>query len=115
MPQMRTFETDVLVIGSGLAGLRAAIEAAAHGARTTVVSKASIGAACNSVLAGGGFTMAVPGFSVEDHVATTLAAGKNLNDPALVRELALKGPEASRFLEDCGHRPGAPAVGLSCV
>jgi len=96
---VRSFETEVLVIGSGLAGLRAALEAARNRAAVMVVSKGSIGGACNSALAGGGFTMAAGTFTEEDHVAETLGAGKNLNDLPLVQELAAKGRDAARFLE----------------
>jgi len=96
------FDTDILIIGSGLAGLRAAIEAAQNGVNTIVVSKSSKELSSNSVLAGGGFCMAVPGFSGEDHIMATLTAGKNLNDRELVQELAVNGPKEVEFLKRVG-------------
>lgn len=51
---MQSLETEVLIIGGGLAGLRAAIESARNGMRTLIVSKSPIGMGSNSVLAGGG-------------------------------------------------------------
>jgi succinate dehydrogenase/fumarate reductase flavoprotein subunit len=101
---MQSFETDVLVIGSGLAGFRAAIEAARHGVRTIVVSKSSIEVGSNSSLAGGGISIATSGFSVEDLVSKTLNTGKNLNDRELVKSLALNGTREIEFLRGIGVR-----------
>jgi NADPH-dependent 2,4-dienoyl-CoA reductase/sulfur reductase-like enzyme len=70
----------VVIIGGGLAGLRAAIEASRNGSKTIVVSKSSIGGGTNTGLAGGGFSMANDKFSIEEHISKTLNAGKNLND-----------------------------------
>lgn len=99
---MRSLETEVLVIGGGLAGLRAAIESAKNAANTVVLSKSSIGVGCNSALAGGGFAMASSAFTKEDHVSATLAAGKNLNDLDLVNELASNGGMEGEFLKRIG-------------
>jgi fumarate reductase (CoM/CoB) subunit A len=96
---MRTLETDVLIIGSGLAGLRAAIEAAKQGVNTTVISK---GVGSNTALGGGGFNLATSEFGVEDHIRATLSSGKNLNDRELVRELAVKGAKEAEFLRGIG-------------
>jgi fumarate reductase (CoM/CoB) subunit A len=98
---MKSYDTDVLVIGSGLAGLRAAIEAAKHDVRVTVVSKSAIGVG-NTVLAAGRFTMAGPGFSEEQHTEATLHIGKKLNDRELVNELATKGVREIEFLKEIG-------------
>ena len=53
MPEFQRFSYDVLVIGAGGAGLRAAIAAAAHGARVGVVCKSLLGKA-HTVMAEGG-------------------------------------------------------------
>ena len=100
--EMRCLETDVLIIGSGLAGLRAAVESTKSGARTMVISKSGVGVGCNSVLVAGGFAMAASEFTVEDHIEMTLAAGKNLNDREMVQELAEKGAQEAEFLKSIG-------------
>jgi fumarate reductase (CoM/CoB) subunit A len=100
----RTLETDVLVIGGGLAGLRAAIAAARNGVPTILVSKSSIGAGCNSVLAGGGFAMAVSGVTTEDHAKVTLRTGQHVNDRKLVQKLVENGAKEADFLKDAGVR-----------
>jgi succinate dehydrogenase/fumarate reductase flavoprotein subunit len=99
---MQSLESDVVIIGAGLAGLRAAIEAAQNGARIIVVSKSGVGMGCNSVLVGGGFAMASSEFSSRDHMDATLAAGKNRNVPELVEELVAKAPGEGEFLRKLG-------------
>ena len=103
---MRVLETEVLVIGGGLAGLRAAIAAARNGVSTILASKSAIGAGCNSILAGGGFAMAVSGFTAEDHTRVTLDAGQHVNDRRLVQKLVQDGAKEADFLKEIG-------VGLS--
>jgi fumarate reductase (CoM/CoB) subunit A len=103
---MRTLETEVLVIGGGLAGLRAAIAAARNGVSTILASKSAIGAGCNSILAGGGFAMAVFGFTAEDHARVTLDAGQHVNDRKLVQKLVQNSAKEADFLKETG-------VGLS--
>jgi succinate dehydrogenase/fumarate reductase flavoprotein subunit len=99
---MQSIETDVLVIGGGVAGLRAAIEAARNGVSITVISKSPIGVGSNSVLAAGGFSGAIADFSVEDHITKTLRTGKDLNDRELVRELVVSGVKELEFLREIG-------------
>src|SRR4029079_14254525 len=73
--------TDVLVVGAGLAGLYASLEAAARGARVTLVTKGSLESS-NSFMAQGG--IAAPGAADDDptlHGADTLAVGRGLADP----------------------------------
>ena len=59
MAEYQTFEHDVLVIGAGGAGLRAAIEASAAGVKVGVVSKSLLGKA-HTVMAEGGMAAAIP-------------------------------------------------------
>ena len=60
---------DILIIGSGAAGLRAAIEARRYGADVTVLDKLVIGYNNNSTFAGGGFKAALPGIMEADAVS----------------------------------------------
>ena len=99
---METLTTDVLVIGSGLAGLLSALEAEKAGLRVLVVGKFAIGMGTNTSLANGAFTVSNSHFSKEDHLRATLESGKGLNDAGRVRTLVEKGPDAIRKLEDYG-------------
>jgi succinate dehydrogenase/fumarate reductase flavoprotein subunit len=99
---MQSLETEVLIIGSGLAGLRAAIESARNGVRTTVVSKSTIEGGSNSALAGGGLAVAAEEKDIEDHIKETLSIGKGLNDRLLVAELAHGGPKETELLKGLG-------------
>lgn len=85
-------ETDVLVIGGGLAGLRAAIAAAEGGARVTVVCKRKAGRSGNTIVAEGGIAVGSPSVdpddSIQTHLQDTLNSGKGLCDPKLACLLA---------------------------
>ena len=106
---MQSLETEVLIIGGGLAGLRAAIESARNGMRTMIVSKSPIGMGSNSVLAGGGFSIPTEETGIENHIKETLRIGKGLNDRELVNELARSGSKEIEFLKTLGvnlvHKP----------
>ncbi len=88
-------DTDVLVIGSGIAGLSAALAAAEMGKQSLVVSKAATGKATNTGISGGGFTFATPTFELQTHIDKTLEAGRLLNDPALVERFADRAAAAA--------------------
>jgi len=118
--------TDVLVIGGGAAGLRAAIAAAKEGAKVAIASKAPIGYASSTMYAGGGFKAAFEGYSLERHFEETIVGGKFLNDQELVRLMVLEAPERLLELKNFGVeikvRPGGtyvhgtpPASGLGLV
>jgi succinate dehydrogenase/fumarate reductase flavoprotein subunit len=99
---MEELTTDVLVIGSGLAGLLSALEAEKAGLRVLVVGKFAIGMGTNTSLANGAFTVSNSHFSKEDHFQATLASGKGLNQAGRVKTLVEKGPEAVRKLKEYG-------------
>ena len=100
-------ETDVLIIGTGLAGLRAAIEAGRFGQKVVLVDKALIGVNNNTALAGGGFKAALPNFldstiekqydTPDQHFQDTIEYGEYLGDQSLVEIMALEAP--GRILE----------------
>ena len=108
-------DSDVLILGSGGAGLRAAIEVNARGLRAVVVSKAPAGMNNCTVVAGGGFRAAFDGMSPEEHMKDTIEVGKGLNDRRLVEVFTKEGPERILEMRDYGvevrvHKTGA-AVG----
>jgi L-aspartate oxidase len=83
--------TDFVVIGAGIAGLRAAITLAQHGS-VWVVTKEQLGES-NTSYAQGGIAVAVSGEEdVEQHLADTLAAGDGLVDERAARVLVTEGP-----------------------
>jgi succinate dehydrogenase/fumarate reductase flavoprotein subunit len=79
--------TDVLIIGSGAAGLRAAIASKKAGAETLVVSKAPPGLGTSTILSGAGFAASIDGVSQDDYRNKTLEAGRGINQPELVETL----------------------------
>lgn len=98
---MNKLSTDVLIIGSGGAGLRAAIEARRQGVNVLLISKSKTGLANCTASAMGAF-----GVSKEEgiakHFQETLEAGRFLNSPILVRTLVTKAWHAVRELEKFG-------------
>src|SRR5882762_5311297 len=98
-------ETDVLVIGSGAAGMYAAIEAARLGCRVQLIDRSLIGRGGATVMAQ--MTVAVAlGDEAPDHWShhyqDTLTAGRGLCNEALSRLLCEEGPECIRELDSWG-------------
>jgi len=100
-----TLEHDVLVIGAGGAGLRAAIEASAHGARVGLVCKSLLGKA-HTVMAEGGMAAALANVDERDgwqvHFADTMRGGQYLNHPVMAELHAKEAPARVRELEAWG-------------
>lgn len=95
-------ETDFIVIGSGVAGLRAAIEIAQGGARVAVLTKERTEES-NTEYAQGGVAVALAETDeVELHIADTLAAGAGLCDERAVRILVEDGRRRIRELIEWG-------------
>ena len=96
---------DVVVIGAGGAGLRAAIEASAQGARTAIVCKSLLGKA-HTVMAEGGIAAALGNVYREDnwqvHFRDTMRGGKLLNNWRMAQIHAQEAPERVRELEMWG-------------
>src|SRR4051812_26005857 len=96
---------DVVVIGAGGAGLRAAIAAHEAGARTAVVCKSLLGKA-HTVMAEGGIAAAMGNAYPEDnwqvHFRDTMRGGKMLNHWRMAQLHAQEAPDRVRELEDWG-------------
>jgi L-aspartate oxidase len=96
-------DADVVVVGSGAAGISAALSAAARGLRVLMVTKDLIGGA--TPLAQGGLAAAIgPGDSAAAHVDDTLVAGAGLCEPEVVAALAAGAPGAIDWLTWLGAR-----------
>src|SRR4030088_960456 len=100
-------EHDVLIIGAGGAGLRAAIEALAQGASVGVVCKSLLGKA-HTVMAEGGIAAAMANVDPADnwkvHFRDTMRGGKLLNNWRMAQLHAQEAPERVRELEQWGAR-----------
>ena len=100
-----THEHDVLIIGAGGAGLRAAIEALAQGASVGVVCKSLLGKA-HTVMAEGGIAAAMANVDRKDdwrtHFRDTMRGGKFLNNWRMAQIHAQESPERVRELEQWG-------------
>ena len=90
---MEELSCEVLVIGSGGAGLRAAIAARDQGKDVLVISKASPGKATATTLSAGVFAGTPLGDSPDHHMARTLQAGRGINQLELVRILVDEAPQ----------------------
>ena len=105
MDKYETHEHDVLIIGAGGAGLRAAIEALARGATVGVVCKSLLGKA-HTVMAEGGIAAAMANVDAADdwrtHFRDTMRGGKFLNNWRMAQIHAQESPERVRELEQWG-------------
>ena len=104
--ESKTIKSDVLIIGSGGAGCRAAIEVSKEGKEALIVSKGlSFRSGCTG-MAEGGYNAALglvdPEDSIEAHKKDTLKGGGYLNDPKLVDILTNESPERLKDLEEYG-------------
>lgn len=101
---------DVVVIGTGVAGLAAGLAAHRKGSRTVILSKADDTA---TFYAQGGIAVVLPftDDTVESHVADTLAAGAGLCDPDAVRSIVADGYQAVADLIADGARFDETAPG----
>jgi succinate dehydrogenase / fumarate reductase flavoprotein subunit len=103
--EYETHEHDVLIIGAGGAGLRAALGALAQGARVGVVCKSLLGKA-HTVMAEGGIAAAMANVDTGDdwrtHFRDTMRGGKLLNNWRMAQIHAQEAPERVRELEQWG-------------
>jgi len=103
--EYRTHDYDVLVIGAGGAGLRAAIEASAAGVSVGVVCKSLLGKA-HTVMAEGGMAAAIGNVDDRDswkvHFADTMRGGQYVNNPRMAELHAQEAPDCVKELEAWG-------------
>ncbi|HEX9494817.1 MAG TPA: fumarate reductase/succinate dehydrogenase flavoprotein subunit [Candidatus Limnocylindria bacterium] len=106
---------DVLVVGAGGAGLRAAVEASAAGARTALICKSLLGKA-HTVMAEGGIAAALGNVWKEDnwrvHFRDTMRGGKLLNNWRMAQLHAQEAPDRVLELEEWGALFDRTADGL---
>src|ERR1700730_14988367 len=105
MADFQTHEFDVLVVGAGGAGLRAAIEASSAGVKVGVITKSLLGKA-HTVMAEGGVAAAMGNVDDRDnwrgHFADTMRGGQYLNHPRMAEVHAKEAPERVHELEAWG-------------
>ena len=105
MPDYETFQHDVLVIGAGGAGLRAAIESSAAGVSVGLVCKSLLGKA-HTVMAEGGIAAALANVDDRDnwkvHFADTMRGGQYVNNWRMAELHAREAPARVRELEAWG-------------
>src|ERR687887_667643 len=105
MPEYETHEFDVLVIGAGGAGLRAAIGASEQGARTALICKSLLGKA-HTVMAEGGIAAAMGNVYPDDnwrvHFRDTMRGGKMMNSWRMAQLHAQEAPDRVYELEAWG-------------
>ena len=104
--ESRIIKSEVLIIGSGGAGCRAAIEVSNEGKEPLIVSKGlSFRSGCTG-MAEGGYNAVLklvdPDDSFEAHYKDTIKGGSYLNDPDLVNILTRESPERLHDLEEYG-------------
>ncbi len=106
-----TTTADVVVVGSGIAGLTAALRVRARGPRVLLITK-SVLASGSTVWAQGGIAAALdPRDTPDAHLADTLVAGAGLCDPAAVEVLVTEGPDRVRELAGLGAAFDLDAAG----
>src|SRR5690349_17915229 len=105
MTETERYAYDVVVIGAGGAGLRAAIEARAQGKRTAIICKSLFGKA-HTVMAEGGIAASMGNANEKDnwqvHFKDTLRGGKFLNNPRMAELHAKEAPDRVWELETYG-------------
>jgi len=90
---------DVIVVGTGLAGMTAALAAEEGGAEVVLIDRGTIGMGTNSALSNAAFSGPSSPERTDEYVDLVLQIGKGLNRVAYVRQVAREAPAAFAFLE----------------
>ena len=103
-----TISCDVLIVGGGGAGIRAAIAAREKGADVVIVSKSRVGYGNNTFISKGVFAAATGWRTSSDnpevHMKDIIEAGRLINNKRLVKRVTEGSPEQINFLEKCGAK-----------
>jgi len=111
---LQIIDSDVLIIGSGIAGMEAALAVSQLGRKPLLVSKSPIGKANNTILAGGAFTCVTDDFDIDTHIQKTLESGCMLSDRQLVERFVRRAPEKLKELRDMGLSGKPLRIGFHC-
>jgi succinate dehydrogenase/fumarate reductase flavoprotein subunit len=101
---MKRLSADIVIIGTGGAGMMAALAAAERGVDVLIVGKAAVGKGTCTSFAGGFFTSSSLKFSTEQHNAATREVGRNINDLRLVDLITKRGAACLEKLRGMGVR-----------
>ena len=116
MGEYQIHQFDVLVVGAGGAGLRAAIEASSAGVKVGVVTKSLLGKA-HTVMAEGGMAAAMANVDDRDnwrvHFADTMRGGQYLNNPRMAELHAKEAPARVRDSSPSARAERWPATARS--
>ena len=97
-----TANADVIVVGSGIAGLTTALQARTYGLSVLIVTKSKVDEGSTKWAQGGIAAALGPGDTPDQHLKDTLVAGADLCDVEAVRVLVTEGPAAVRKLIERG-------------
>ena len=106
-----TSRADVIVVGSGIAGMTTALQLRTFGLSVLIVTKAKVDEGSTKWAQGGIAAALGDGDSPEAHLTDTLTAGAGLCDVEAVRVLVTEGPEAVRKLIERGAKFDTEADG----
>lgn len=110
---MQSLSADVVVIGSGCAGLMAAIAASQEGMKVLVLTRGALGKGTNSSMVAGLFNAVTSHYSPEEYLTDTLQAGKGINNLRLVQLIVEHSSASLARLKDLGVPLNATRTGFS--
>lgn len=99
---MRQIETDIVIIGSGAAGMMAALEAHDRGVKVLLLGKGQVGKGTCTSMIGGLFGTSSAQRTVHDHYRDTMEAGRGLNNIRLVETVVNRARESVGRLKELG-------------
>ena len=102
MSRKRSSQYDLVIIGSGIAGLSFALKVAQAGFRVAIFTKKNKAESNTNYAQGGIAAVTSAGDDLDKHVNDTLEAGDGLCDPKVVEEILRDGPDRIKDLVDLG-------------